>query len=1036
MVLVLPGTSQTDVTAEASTRKRYITRKMLSYLPVLLSLFWILLGTVFYAIHDHLGWQRALFMSVSVGWSIGWSMEGLSEFDSAWSKLFTIYHTSIGVLFAGITILIVADAVGKNKDNWIMQVIKMKEYDAASETEGCWDSFVGMVQVHLPTLRIIFAFLVWFSFGLLWYPFTNPEFPMSKNVDWLMSTLTTGGYLTIPSTVGGYQLVVTALYTNIGVPLMSISLGLLMSLIIEASEDNLIFHRIIAPVTDDEIKFMQEFGIEDGDGKLDNKEFIIMAAMRIGGATPDLIRRINNRFKVLDRDNAGKVPYDEILTNGRNRLSSDAQPISCDTLESSARLIVSDRRRTRRNSAIFAARAKSVFFGEGSNGAEEIASNISRIEGLMSASPGSSVRSSTGSRRVTTLVRSSKSLICESDSESSDSDNDDGGGDDPPSRSVSKKYELMHIEVKEGQEGSDEEEGLVNDDLPRTVLYECDDVDAIGNLNENKYELTDMESSPVPDRSSISERLQCSSMDSIEMSDEVVRERGLKEQKIVEPTSQNLLSKSKSKSKSNLSFHTPKIIPINTPQDQTIIEEKSASNRREVSDSRCSAGSSERIKDVETGNMTILSTGESITISCNSEVIAVSELNASAINDAVDNQTVTFPTSQEKSSSPGLKSLAGVVDVIKDAKRFRSKHYNKLISAKVKRRLMRKYSAEKKQKGVWELHLMSVKKALTSGYAIAFYLWSLWLAAGTIFFTLEEDLTVCEGIFFSTSIGYGIFWNEQTSTNAYSTMFTCFHYFVGVLSVSFALAVFARSLNLSKKHWYADAKLLRAMRKASLASGRRKDILVYVEYYWPKVYMHFFLLVWVLLGIVWGVSSVQWSVLDAWLFAMTAMAKGGLVSLPSSGVHEWDYIFYSLYIVVGAPLMAVSCGTAANAISNYGRAQQKEKDLSAPMTEDELVMLNHLGIEDNDGFIDNAEFTLLLLVRIGALNPDLIGVLHDRYYELDMDGTGGGVTYEALLNRQSFMMSNRKLGGTSFRHRLSGSGGSALNKLRMNSRGG
>ena len=186
---------------------------------------WILLGTVFYAAHDQLSWPRALFMSVNVGWSIGWSMDGLSEYDSPWSKVFTIYHTSIGVLFAGVTVLYIAQEVGKDKDNWIMQVIKMKELDVAAETEGCWDSFEGLVKVHLPTLRIIFVFLLWFAFGLVWYPLTNPEFTLAKNVDWILSTLTAGGYLTIPSTVDASQLVVTALYTNIGVPLLSIALG-------------------------------------------------------------------------------------------------------------------------------------------------------------------------------------------------------------------------------------------------------------------------------------------------------------------------------------------------------------------------------------------------------------------------------------------------------------------------------------------------------------------------------------------------------------------------------------------------------------------------------------------------------------------------------------------------------------------------------------------------------------------------------------------------------------------------------------------
>ena len=189
------------------------------------SVLWIFLGTLFYALHDQLGWARALFMSVNVGWSIGWSMEGLSEYDSAWSKLFTIYHTSIGVLFAGVTILYIAQEVGRDKDNWIMQVIKMKELDVAAETEGFWDSFVGLIKVHMPTLRIMFAFLMWFIFGLVWYPLTNPNFSMAKNVDLVLSTLTAGGYLTLPSTVDAYQLIVTALYTNIGVPLLTIALG-------------------------------------------------------------------------------------------------------------------------------------------------------------------------------------------------------------------------------------------------------------------------------------------------------------------------------------------------------------------------------------------------------------------------------------------------------------------------------------------------------------------------------------------------------------------------------------------------------------------------------------------------------------------------------------------------------------------------------------------------------------------------------------------------------------------------------------------
>lgn len=164
-------------------------------------------------------------MSVDVGWSIGWTMDGLSDYDSSISKLFTIYHTSIGVLFAGVTVLYIAQELGKNKDNWIMQIIKIRELDAAAESEGYWDRLVGLIKVHFPKLKMFIAFLGWIVFGLLWYPSTNSEYSVEKNLDWLASTLTAGGYLALPSSVAAYQLVVTALYTHIGVPLLSITLG-------------------------------------------------------------------------------------------------------------------------------------------------------------------------------------------------------------------------------------------------------------------------------------------------------------------------------------------------------------------------------------------------------------------------------------------------------------------------------------------------------------------------------------------------------------------------------------------------------------------------------------------------------------------------------------------------------------------------------------------------------------------------------------------------------------------------------------------
>jgi Ca2+-binding EF-hand superfamily protein len=125
--------------------------------------------------------------------------------------------------------------------------------------------------------------------------------------------------------------------------------------------------------------------------------------------------------------------------------------------------------------------------------------------------------------------------------------------------------------------------------------------------------------------------------------------------------------------------------------------------------------------------------------------------------------------------------------------------------------------------------------------------------------------------------------------------------------------------------------------------------------------------------------------------------------------------------------MAISCGTVANAIFSFAHAQQKEKKLNANMTEDELVMLKHLGVEDNDGFIHNAEFTILLLVRIGALKANLIEVLLDRFQEIDRVGNGN-VSYTALKSMKSFMGHSALPLLKSFKSSLKGSFKKSLKK--------
>ena len=63
-----------------------------------------------------------------------------------------------------------------------------------------------------------------------------------------------------------------------------------------APEDKSIFEWIITGVTGKEIEFMKIFGIDDGDGTLDSKDFIILTVVSIGTTPPKLISQIHSSF--------------------------------------------------------------------------------------------------------------------------------------------------------------------------------------------------------------------------------------------------------------------------------------------------------------------------------------------------------------------------------------------------------------------------------------------------------------------------------------------------------------------------------------------------------------------------------------------------------------------------------------------------------------------------------------------------------------------------------------------------------------------
>jgi Ca2+-binding EF-hand superfamily protein len=71
-----------------------------------------------------------------------------------------------------------------------------------------------------------------------------------------------------------------------------------------------------------------------------------------------------------------------------------------------------------------------------------------------------------------------------------------------------------------------------------------------------------------------------------------------------------------------------------------------------------------------------------------------------------------------------------------------------------------------------------------------------------------------------------------------------------------------------------------------------------------------------------------------------------------------------------------------------GNPEKAKNLIKRRISLDEIELMSKLGLENGDGQIDFTEFVLLCCVRLGALNPGLIGEINQRFDKLDISKKG------------------------------------------------
>ncbi|KAL7552771.1 hypothetical protein ACHAWF_018596 [Thalassiosira exigua] len=150
-----------------------------------------------------------------------------------------------------------------------------------------------------------------------------------------------------------------------------------------------------------------------------------------------------------------------------------------------------------------------------------------------------------------------------------------------------------------------------------------------------------------------------------------------------------------------------------------------------------------------------------------------------------------------------------------------------------------------------------------------------------------------------------------------------------------------------------------------------------------RIYIIFVL--WIFLGITWGIVDQGWDIITATHFAVSALATGGLTAPP---VNEDGILpagaawFCGLYCLFGIPLMALTLGIFARLLVEGYVVEEELAAIAHPLSLSECRFASK-SLCSTDKAIHLSDFIVLQLMRQGKLNLDSFEFMKRQYQSLD-----------------------------------------------------
>ena len=160
-----------------------------------------------------------------------------------------------------------------------IQAKRRAKLELAFDSDEIWDDIIAAAEYYWPKVRVHVLLLLWIILGVTW-TCLRFDWPLVDGIFFTFATLSTAGLHAIPDDARDSDRAIVGVYMSIGIPLMAVSLGLAITPFMNVDKVDISPEDLYAPVTEEELWMMRSFGIEDGNGSLDAREFIILILLR------------------------------------------------------------------------------------------------------------------------------------------------------------------------------------------------------------------------------------------------------------------------------------------------------------------------------------------------------------------------------------------------------------------------------------------------------------------------------------------------------------------------------------------------------------------------------------------------------------------------------------------------------------------------------------------------------------------------------------------------------------------------------------